>query len=261
MTENVATLAQLEQLRQRVRLRVRHGAWFPAAIIAGFLLLSMVLYTSAFADPFTRQLVWPAWAGLPDEQRDPLASYLFWFLGTPAVVAAVGWWYRRRARELGIRVEWKWLALAALGTLILLGLLAAVPTSHAGQTSPPVDAFPVPLPPMEMMPVPFLPPWARGFFTPIMALMLAVIALARIERSRWLVFAGLWIGLLAWWQGAFGMGILPPWATFVLNGFEPSLGGQWTLFGLHRPGPLLILMALPLAGFAVVRAARAVQAR
>ena len=41
------------------------------------------------------------------------------------------------------------------------------------------------------------------------------------------------------------MGRLPGWLTFVLGGFEgPGLGGQVTLF--DRPGPVLLVMALPL---------------
>jgi hypothetical protein len=43
------------------------------------------------------------------------------------------------------------------------------------------------------------------------------------------------------------MGELPGWLVRLLDGGEgPALGGRLTLFGLHRPGPVLILMTLPL---------------
>lgn len=81
----------------------------------------------------------------------------------------------------------------------------------------------------------------------------AAIALGIIEHSRGLIFGGAWVGLIASWHCALGVGGLPGWLTWVLNGGEgPALGGQLTLLGLHRPGPVLILAALPLfiVGFA-----------
>jgi hypothetical protein len=49
---------------------------------------------------------------------------------------------------------------------------------------------------------------------------------------------------------------------WLLSGGQgPALGGDITLLGLNRPGPVLILATLPLLVFAAVRAARSGEPR
>jgi hypothetical protein len=94
--------------------------------------------------------------------------------------------------------------------------------------------------------------WLNAFATPLIAMALGVIVLGWVERSGWLVFGGLWIGFLTWWQGAFltygGLGGLPEWAGGP---------GVVTLLGVDRPAWLLLWMAMPLLVFGVVRGFKA----
>ncbi|MFD2768576.1 hypothetical protein [Micromonospora eburnea] len=238
------TLAELERLRRRTRIRAHGGAWLPALGIAALLLASSALYRHPFAATYSISIDSPFWAGLPDEQRDPLASYLFWFLCTPMLLAAVGAWYRWRSRSLGLRVAWPLFAGTGLGVLLLLAVLAAVPTQEQQQSdalNPSPDHF-----------------WLAGLLTPLLPIAAAVMALAWAERSRSLMIAGGWIALLTVWLcGWVPMGYLPGWATDILDGdltgimsgHPNSLGGRidW------RPGMWLTLMALPLLTFAAIR--------
>ena len=83
-----------------------------------------------------------------------------------------------------------------------------------------------------------------------------MVALGVVERSTMLVVAGVWIGLVAWWFGAAGVGRIPGWLTWVLGGFQgPALGGSLRLF--DRPGFVLVVLAVPLVITAVVGAVRA----
>ena len=238
------TLAELERLRRRTRTRAHGGAWLPALGITALLLASSALYHHPFASTYSISVDSPYWAGLPDEQRDPLASYLFWFLGTPLLFAAVGAWYRWRSRSLGLRVAWPLFVGTGLGVLLLLAVLAAVPTQEHQQ--PDI---------LSSSPGHF---WLSGLLTPLLPIAAAVVALAWAERSRGLTVAGGWIAVLTVWLcGWFPMGYLPGWATDILggdltgplDGSPNSLGGQvdW------RPGIWLTLMALPLVTFAAIR--------
>ncbi|WP_203908672.1 hypothetical protein [Rhizocola hellebori] len=241
MTEVNTVLSEVEQLRQRVRTRAHGGAWVPALAIGTFLVCSSLLYSQPFSRWLVKEIQFPYWAGLPDEQRSPVVSYLFWFLGLPLLVGLIGWWYRWRSRRLGIRVAWKWFAIVAIGSLVLLGLLSSVPAStiEVGSATATVRLN------RDL-------DWLSAFATPLIAMALGVVVLGWVERSGWLIFAGLWIGWLTWWQGAFltygGLGGLPPWAGGP---------GVVTLLGVDRPGWLLMWMALPLMVFGVVRGLRA----
>jgi hypothetical protein len=110
-----------------------------------------------------------------------------------------------------MKIAWPWYASVTCAVLALLAIIAAVPTRSV--TSP------------------FQAGWS-GLLTPLVAVAVAAIALGVVERSRGLVFGGAWLGLITGWHCTLGMGELPD--------------GQLTLFGLHRPGPVLILMSLPL---------------
>jgi hypothetical protein len=74
------------------------------------------------------------------------------------------------------------------------------------------------------------------------------------ERSAGLIAAGAWVGLLSVWLcTTFPLGSFPGWLDELLTlGDGPGLGGQ---FGL-RPGHYMIIMAVPLLVFALVRLIR-----
>lgn len=239
-------LDEVRRLREQARRQAHAGAWFPVAALAVLLLASIGLYLVPFAQVDTLAVT-SRWAGLPDEQRSEQASYLFWFIGTPLVIALIGVWYRWRARRVGVRVPWRWFAITAMGALLALAVIAAMPVERPGGSDT-VRMY---------AEVPLLEQVRLGLFTPLMPIALAIVVLGWAERSRAVALSGVWVGAITWWQCSQGLGQLTGWQAWVLGGFEgPALGGQLTLFGLNRPGPTLILMALPLLVFATVRAVR-----
>lgn len=243
------TLAEVQRLRGQARARAHGGAWLPAGLVGVLLLAGIALYEFPFGNPslagFLGPIEHPAWAGLPDVQRSPVLSYLFWFLGVPILFALTGLWYRHRARRHGIRINWWLFAGVGMAALLALAVLAAVPTSTRE------------LPGEGFRSSSFL--WS-GLLTPLLAVAIAVIALGVVERSRALIAAGVWVAAITTWQCTSdgGLGTIPGWVASALGGFqEPSLGGQVTLLGLDRPGGTLIVMAAPLLVFALVGALRA----
>ncbi|PZG01558.1 hypothetical protein [Micromonospora deserti] len=197
------------------------------------LLASMALYRHPLGSASSIMADHPWWAGLPDEQRNPVTSYVFWFVGTPLLFAATGLWYHWRARRLGVRVAWPLFVGTGLGVLALLAVFAAVPTGPVPDGLVAAEG-------------PFWP----GLLTPLLPLAAAVVVLGRAERSRGLVVAGGWIALLTVWLcTSFPLGSVPGWASWLLGGGGESLGGQLAL----RPGHYLVLMALPLLSVAAVR--------
>lgn len=190
------------------------------------------------------------WAGLPSDEHSALASYLFWFIGTPVAFVVIGLWYERRAQRTGRRVPWRRFAGVGLGLLVGLALLAAIPVDPASadqiaSTQPSPSAV-----------------WLWYFRTPLLPIAAAVAVLGWVERSRWLITAGAWLGLVVCWQQYFLLGGIPGWMSWLLQGGEgAALGGEITLLGLNRPGPVLILATLPLLVFAAVRAARSREPR
>ncbi|WP_155368679.1 hypothetical protein [Catellatospora vulcania] len=239
-------LDEVRRVREQARRQAHAGAWFPVAALAVLLLASISLYEVPFAQ-VDQLAVTSRWAGLPDAQRSEQASYLFWFIGTPLTIALIGVWYRWRARRVGVRVPWRWFAITAMGALLALAVLAAMPIER------PEDADLV----KSYVDVPVLDQIRLGLFTPLMPIALAIVVLGWAERSRAVALSGVWVGAITWWQCSQGLGQLAGWQAWALSGFEgPAMGGQLTLFGLNRPGPTLILIALPLLVFAAVRAVR-----
>jgi len=228
-------LAEVKRLRRRTYVRAHGGAWLPAMAFAALILASTALYRYPFSTPTSIEAAYPFWAGLPDEQRLPTASYAFWFLGTPAVFALIAAWYQWRARRVGMRVAWRPFVATGLAVLALLAVLAAIPTGQpdAGLVAPPA--------------------W-MGLLTPLLPIAAAVVVLGWTERSTGLMVAGGWAGLLAVWLcSTFPLGRFPGWVGELLTlGDSPGLGGEFAL----RPGHYLVLMALPLLLFALVRLAR-----
>jgi hypothetical protein len=230
-------LAEVRRLRRRAHQRAHGGAWLPATAIAFLLLGSIGLYRYPFESATVIDASYPFWAGLPDQQRTPVGSYVFWFVGAPLVFAMTAAWYQWRARRIGIRVAWRPFVVTGLGVLMLLAVLAAVPkgepSAAAGEL---ID------------PSPLL--WT-GVLTPLLPVAAAVIALGWAERSRSLFVAGAWIALLALWLcGTWPLGSFPGWLARLLDGGSgPGLGGQLAL----RPGHYVVVMALPLIVFAFAR--------
>ena len=225
------TLADIRQLRARSRRLAHGGAWLPALLLAGLVLASMLLYRNPFGE---QPGSWrhPFWAGLPAGARSEVGAYLFWFAGLPLTVLATAAWYRWRGRRVGMTIAWPWYAGVTCGVLASLAVFAAVPSRSV---TPPFEAG-----------------WP-GLLTPLVAVAAAAIALGAVERSRGLILGGAWLGLITAWHCTLGMGELPGWLTWLLDGGEgPALGGQLTLFGLHRPGPVLVLMVLPLLATGVL---------
>jgi len=234
------TLAELTRPRRRTRANAHGGAWVPALGVALLLLASSLLYASPFGGPTSIEITHPYWAGLPDEQRDPVLSYVFWFVGIPLLFAGTAAWYAWRTRRLGLRVAWPVFAVTGLGMLVLLAVLASVPERAVHPDT--LDA------------TGWSAFWWRALLTPLLPVAVAVVALGWVERSPGLAAAGGWIALLATWLcGWYPAGHLPGWAADLLGGTDGSLGGQLAL----RPGHYLGLMGLPLVVVAVVHALRA----
>jgi hypothetical protein len=167
---------------------------------------------------------------------------VYWLAAAPLAFGLIAWWYRRRARRLGVSLPWRRVLVVGLGAMIALALLAAAPSevdSGALEVSGPLGLD-----------------WLRGLLTPLVPIALALIVLGWIERSPALAMVGAWIGVVAWWFTAAGLGRIPGWLAYALGGFQgPALGGQLHLF--DQPGPTLIVLALPLVGYAVGRGLRA----
>jgi hypothetical protein len=250
MTSAEQTLGEVRRLRERARLVAHGGAWFPAAVLAALLLSSIALYEDPFRQ-VNQFLGDSGWVGLPATERGAVASYVFWLIGTPVAFALIGLWYRWHARRTGMRVPWRWFAAAGLGTLAALVVTAALPvypTSLAAQYE------------LSAEPPDYV--WLWALRTPLLPIAAAVTVLGWVERSRAVALAGVWVGLIAWWQNFVGIGRMPNWETWLLSGGDgPALGGELSLLGLNRPGPLLIMMTLPLLVFAAVRAHRAHRAQ
>jgi hypothetical protein len=228
-SEAERTLAEVDRLRRRTQVLAHAGAWFPAAAIAALLLASIALYRHPFHQPQVAFVEYPFWAGLPDVQRSALSSYLFWFIGTPLVLAGIGLWYRWRAQRVGMRVSWPLFVGTGMAVLLLLAVLAGVAMQPI--ENPDLGSVTAYQPSLNL----------RAVLTPLLPIAAAVVVMGWAERSAALAIAGGWIALLTLWQcGYGGMGEVP--------------GGQLTLLGIHRPGPTLIIMTLPLVGFAAVRA-------
>jgi hypothetical protein len=251
VTDPAAVLADLNNLKARSRRLAHAGAWLPTLALAALALLSGVLYRFPFGsagDVTERIIQYPYWAGLPEQQRASLASYVFWLLAAPLAFVLVAQWYRFRERRDGVRVPWRVPVVAgAVGLLGLLALFAAPTGETAGPTGDLLVVWDGPA-----------HTWWRGFLTPLLAVAVAAIALGIVERGIAITAAGAWMAVLAWQFCAVGqLGGLLGWQTWLLNGGSgPALGGQLTLLGMNQPVPALLIMAGPLALVGAYRAVR-----
>jgi hypothetical protein len=232
MSDAAVVLAEMRSLRDRSRRLARGGIWLPALVLAALPLVSIALYRHPFSSILAEgggAIEYPYWAGLPEQQRSGLGSYLFWLVAAPLAYALVAQWYRRRERSHGVRVPWRVpVGAGAAGLLCLLALFAA-PTGQPGLGAG--------------------PSWWQGLLTPLLTVGVATVVLGVVERSIGITLAGVWMTALAWQFCATGfVGGLLGWQSWLLGGGSgPALGGQLTLLGLDRPAPALLLMALPLA--------------
>lgn len=243
-----AILAEMNELKDRSRRLAHGGAWLPALALAVLPLLSSALYRDPFSssinsdtDGVAVTIQFPFWAGLPEQQRAALGSYVFWLVAAPLAFVLVAQWYRYRERRHGVRVPWR--VPVAAGVAGLIGLLAlfAAPVGRTGADWSGSGTL-----------------WWQGLLTPLLSVAIAAVALGIIERSVAITLSGAWMALLAWQfcATAFVGGLLG-WQSWVLGGGSgPALGGQLTLLGMDRPAPALLVMALPLALTGLHRAAR-----
>ncbi|TQS46174.1 hypothetical protein [Cryptosporangium phraense] len=226
----------MNQLKARGRRLAHGGAWLPALVLAAVPLASIALYRHPFSSAINGGTVqYPFWAGLPDRQRSSVLSYAFWLVAVPLAFVFVARWYRYRENRAGVRVNWRMPVVAGGTGLLALLLLFAAPTGTPGFTFD----------------------WWQGLLTPLMSVALAAVALGVAERSLGIAAAGLWMGGLAWQFCATGfVGGLLGWQDWVLSGGSgPGLGGQLG-FGLDRPAPAVVVMALPLVLVGAYRAVR-----
>lgn len=239
-------LAEVRLVRERTKAAVHAGAWFPVLVIAVLMLASIALYVQPFAQVHSNGA--PFGAGLPSEARSEMWSYIFWLVGTPASFALIAWWYQARARRIGMKVRWRWFAVTGLGALVAQAVLAAAPVSMPD--------------PNLLVAGPASPITMSWLLSPLLPVAAALIALGMAERSTALAVTGTWIGFAMWWVDRFGMGRMPGWATWLIDGGQGSgPGSEVAVLGLSRPGPMLIVLALPLLVVAAVRAARDQSAR
>jgi hypothetical protein len=249
MDDPVATLDEVRRVRARTRRRAHGGAWFPAAVLAALVLGSVTLYRSPGDFPFVRfpgqegrflfstDILYPFWAGLPEEQRSAAASYAYWLIGLPLAFAAIAWWYRHRAGRVGVRVPWRVFAGVGLGVLLLIVVLLAIPSPRRADPN--------------LLTSESGPYWWHGLTTPLLAVAASLIALGWVERAPGLGVAGAWLGLLAWWQAAAGYGTIPGWLDWLLNGGSgPGIGGTVEL----PPAGMLVLLVLPVLAWIAVAA-------
>lgn len=198
-------LAEMGRLKARSRALAHGGAWLPALVLAALPLLSIALYRSPFssiAEAGGGTIEFPYWAGLPEQQRTSLGSYLFWLIAAPLAFGLVGQWYRHRERRAGVRVPWRIpVAAGATGLLCLLALFAAPSGQHGPGWAGAATS------------------WWQGLLTPLLGVAAAVIALGIIERSAGITLSGLWMAALAWQFCATGLvGGLTGWQSWVLGG-------------------------------------------
>jgi hypothetical protein len=221
-----ALLDQVAALRRRTRAQV-HGAWLPLSVFALLTLASILLYKGPFF-------------GLPWTDRSAAASILFWLVAAPLCYLGCAWWYRRRAERVGLELRWQtwvWVGLGLLAVLALalvarrLGLLR-FPGITAGS-----------FPPVEV----------GSILSPLLAIALGLLVLARVERSWGVAVAAILYGGLATVMNLYGLGTIPPWIM-------PPLGGMSD--ALISAGPNLVLLALILlVGAAAVQLRVAVARR
>lgn len=229
-----ALLDHLSHLRHQARARSR-GAWLPLLVFALLTLASTLLYRQPFytlsasgGGEYSLEL--PSYAGLPWSQRSAALSITFWLVLAPLCYLGCALWYHWRAERSGVSLRWQtwfWTGLRLSGVLVVV---------LVGQR-------------LGWLPLPYGPPSGgmlygpSGALSPLLAIALGLLVLARVERSRGVAVTAIVYGGLATVMNLYGLGQIPPWIL-------PPLGGSNDAFVAAGPN-LLLLAAVLLLGAAM----------
>jgi hypothetical protein len=238
-------LDHVSRLRRQARARSR-GAWLPLVVFALLTLASTLLYRQPFytvpasgGGGYGSEL--PSYAGLPWSQWSAALSIAFWLVLAPLCYLGCARWYRRQAERRGVSLRWQIWVWAGLG---LFGVLVVV---LVGQW-------------LGWLRLPYYGPPRGGMWyapgsalSPLLAIALGLLVLARVERSRGVAVTAIVYGGLATMMNLYGLGQIPPWIM-------PPLGGSND--ALVAAGPNLILLTSTLLlGAAITGRRRARSAR
>ena len=240
-----ALLDHVSHLRRQARARSR-GAWLPLVAFALLTLTSTLLYRQPFytlpaggGGYVTLEL--PSYAGLPWNNRSAVLSIAFWLVLAPLCYLGCARWYHRRAQRRGVSLRWQtwvWAGLGLFGVLVLM---------LVGQR-------------LGWLRLPYYGPPRGGMLygpgsalSPLLAIALGLLVLARVERSRGVALTAILYGGLATLMNLYGLGQIPPWIL-------PPLGGSNDAFVAAGPN-LLLLTSILLVGAALTGRRRARSAR
>jgi len=233
-----ALLDHVSQLRRQARARSR-GAWLPLVVFALLTLASTLLYRQPFyilSAGGGYSVERPNYAGLPWSERSAALSIAFWLVLAPLCYLGCARWYQRRAERRGVSLRWQTWVWAGLG---LFGVLVVV---LVGQR-------------LGWLRLPYYGPPSGGMSTfpsalsPLLAIALGLLVLARVERSRSVALTAILYGGLATMMNLYGLGEIPPWIL-------PPLGGSNDAFVAAGPN-LILLASILLLGAAITGRRRA----
>lgn len=234
-----ALLDHVSQLRRQARARSR-GAWLPLVVFALLTLATTLLYRQPFytvpasgGGGYGFEL--PSYAGLPWNNRSAVLSIAFWLVLAPLCYLGCALWYHWRAQRRGVSLRWQtwvWAGLGLFGVLMLMlvGQRLVEPRLSSGLFEGRMQ-------------------YLDAALSPLLAIALGLLVLARVERSRGVAVTAILYGGLATVMNLYGLGQIPPWIL-------PPLGGSND--ALVAAGPnLLLLAAILLVGAAMTGRPRA----
>jgi hypothetical protein len=238
-----ALLDHVSHLRRQARARSR-GAWLPLVAFALLTLTSTLLYRQPFytlpaggGGYITLEL--PSYAGLPWNNRSAVLSIAFWLVLAPLCYLGCALWYHWRAQRSGVSLRWQtwvWAGLGMFGVLVLMlvGQRLVEPRLSSGLFEGRMQYLDTAL-------------------SPLLAIALGLLVLARVERSRGVALTAILYGGLATLMNLYGLGQMPPWIL-------PPLGGSNDAFVAAGPN-LILLTSILLVGAALTGRRRARSAR
>jgi hypothetical protein len=238
-----ALLDHVSHLRRQARARSR-GAWLPLVAFALLTLTSTLLYRQPFytlpaggGGYITLEL--PSYAGLPWNNRSAVLSIAFWLVLAPLCYLGCALWYHWRAQRSGVSLRWQtwvWAGLGMFGVLVLMlvGQRLVEPRLSSGLFEGRMQYLDTAL-------------------SPLLAIALGLLVLARVERSRGVALTAILYGGLATLMNLYGLGQMPPWIL-------PPHGGSNDAFVAAGPN-LILLTSILLVGAALTGRRRARSAR